>query len=134
MQYGRNGFTPKKHSSLDANSKVGGPVKPHNFKSQHHHQSKTVIKTTKLKFSILRDLLLQNQQQQCHTIWSTPWKGKFSQISGNKQVNTANSVKKKADCFIGDPTSTVKVTLWENLSASVQDGKEWTFSSVRVLK
>ena len=40
---GQNGFTPKKHSSLDTNSKAGNPVKPHSFKTQHHHGSKTVV-------------------------------------------------------------------------------------------
>lgn len=46
-------------------------------------------------------------QQQCLTICSTPWKGKFSQISGTKKINTANWMKEKADCYIGDSTRTI---------------------------
>lgn len=49
-------------------------------------------------------------------------------------VNTANSVKEKADCYIGDPSRTIKVTLWENFTTSVQVEKPYTFSNVRVLK
>ena len=49
VQYGQNGFTPKKHSSLDANSKAGSPVKLHNFKTQHHHGSKTVVLDNKVE-------------------------------------------------------------------------------------
>lgn len=40
MQYRQNGFIPKKHSSLDANSKAGSPAK---FKPQHHHGSNTIV-------------------------------------------------------------------------------------------
>lgn len=49
-------------------------------------------------------------------------------------VNTANSVKEKVDCYIGDPSRTIKVTLWENFTTSVQVEKPYTFSNVRVLK
>lgn len=34
---------PKKNSSLDTNSKAGSPVKLCNFKTQHHHGSKTIV-------------------------------------------------------------------------------------------
>lgn len=49
VQYGQNGFTPKKHSSLDANSKASSPVKLHNFKTQHHHGSKTLVLDNKVE-------------------------------------------------------------------------------------
>ena len=58
VQHGQNGFTPKKHSSLDANSKAGSPAKLHNFKTQHHYGSQTVV-LDNLKFLIPRDLLLE---------------------------------------------------------------------------
>ena len=41
------------------------------------------------------------------TICSIPWKGKFSQIGGTKKVNTANRMKEKAECCIGDSTRTI---------------------------
>ena len=40
VKYGQNGFTPKKHSSLDTNIKVDSPLKLRNFKTRHHHGSK----------------------------------------------------------------------------------------------
>ena len=40
---------PKKHSSLDTNSKAGSPVKLRNFKTQHHHGSKTVVLDNKVE-------------------------------------------------------------------------------------
>lgn len=40
VKYGQNGFTPKKHSSLDTNIKADSPVKLRNFKTRHHHGSK----------------------------------------------------------------------------------------------
>ena len=49
VQYGQHGFTPKKHSSLDANSKAGSPVKLCNFKTQHHHGSKTAVIDNKVE-------------------------------------------------------------------------------------
>lgn len=59
-------------------------------------------------------------------------KGKLIQIIGTKKL--ADGVKEKADCYIGDPSGTIKVTLWENFTTSIQDGKTYTFSKVRVLK
>ena len=49
MQYGKNDFTPKKHSLLDANSKASSHVKIHNFKTQYHHGSKTVAFDNKVE-------------------------------------------------------------------------------------
>ena len=119
MQYGQNSFTPKKNNRLDANSRAGSPAKLRNFKIEYHHGSKTVV------LDYLKFLILQNQQQ-CPTISSTPWKGKFSHLSGTKKVNTANRTIEKADYYIGDSTRTIKVTLWENFSISGQDGKKFT--------
>lgn len=67
VQHGQNGFTPKKHSSLDANSEAGSLAKLCNFKTQHHHGSQTVV-LDNLKFLILRDLLLQNKLQKPTTV------------------------------------------------------------------
>ena len=135
VQHGQNGFKPKKHSRLDANSKAGSHAKLRNFKTQHHHGSKTVV-LDNLKFLILRNLLLQTNdknQQQCLTNCSTPRKGKFSQICGTKKVNTANRMKEKADCYISDSTTTIKMTLWDNFTTSDQDDKTYTSSNVKVL-
>ena len=39
-----------------------------------------------------------SETNKCLTTFCTLYKGKVSQISGSKKVNTANSVKEKADC------------------------------------
>lgn len=49
MLYGQNGFTPKKHNSLHTNSKAGSAVKLHNFKTQNHLRSKTVVLDCKVE-------------------------------------------------------------------------------------
>ena len=40
----------------------------------------------------------------------------------------ANRMREKADCYIGDSTRTIKVTLWENFSIGDQDSKKFTSS------
>ena len=49
LQYGQNGFIPKKQSGLDANDKAGSPAKLCKFKTQHHHGSKTVVLDNKVE-------------------------------------------------------------------------------------
>lgn len=46
----------------------------------------------------------------------------------------ANGWKEKADCYLGNPSGIMEVTLWENFTTSIQDAKTYTFSKVGVLK
>ena len=42
-------------------------------------------------------------------------------------------MKEKADCYISDSTTTIKMTLWDNFTTSDQDDKTYTSSNVKVL-
>jgi len=48
--------------------------------------------------------------QQLNTI-----KAKVTPTGAAKTVNTSNGVKRKADCYLADPSGTIKLTLWKDL-------------------
>ena len=51
-----------------------------------------------------------------------------------KTVTTSNGVKRKADCYLTDPSGTIKLILLEDFINDVQEGKTYTFHNVRVIK
>ena len=51
-----------------------------------------------------------------------------------KTVTIINGVKWKADCYLTDPSGTIKLTLWEDFINDVQEGKTHIFHNVRVIK
>lgn len=55
-------------------------------------------------------------------------------IKAKKKVTIANGVKQKAECFLSDPSGTIKLTLWEDKINDVKEGKTYTFHNVRVIK
>lgn len=95
---------PKKNSSLDTNSKAGSAVKLHNFKTQTHFRSKTVVLDCKVEILDIEGPFtvkpISETDNGVSLFCCTPWKGKVSQKSGTKKVNTANSVKYKADYYM----------------------------------
>ena len=55
-------------------------------------------------------------------------------MGATKMVTASNGVKRKADCSLTDPSGIIKLTLWEDFINDVQEGKTYTFHSVRVIK
>ena len=61
-------------------------------------------------------------------------KAKVARMGASKMVTTSNGVKRKADCYLTDPSGTIKLTVWEDFINDVQEGKTYTFHNVRVIK
>ena len=96
----------------------------------------TSFKLLKLKFHFLQNPQTNNiaslsgvHFQQLITI-----KAKVTNMGATKTVNTSNGVKRKADCYLIDPSGTIKLTLWEDFINDVQEGKTYTFHNVSVIK
>ena len=61
-------------------------------------------------------------------------KAKATKISASKKVTTSNGVKEKAECYLSDPSGTIKLTMWEDFIKNVEEGKTYQFHNVRVIK
>lgn len=103
MLYGQNDFTPKKHSSLHTNSKAGSAVKLHNFKTQNHLRSKTVVLDCKVEILDIEGPFTAKPISETNNSASLfavhHGKERSVKISSTKKVNTANSAKYKGDYY-----------------------------------
>ena len=136
-------FSPKKHNDLQMKSKASSPVKLANFRIKDDGSPQTILMDNKLELHDTEvdfpvksipttnsiSSLSEVHYQQLITI-----KGKVVQLSGIKKVNTRNGLKQKTDCYLTDPTGSIKLTLWEDFVNDVQEGKTYTFNNVRVIK
>ena len=136
-------FSPKKHTDLQTRSKASSPVKLSNFRIQQHGNSKTILMDNKLQIAETKVSFPPKPIPQTNNIASLSGvhfqqlitiKAKVTNMGATKTVNTSNGVKRKADCYLTDPSGTIKLTLWEDFINDVQEGKTYTFHNVRVIK
>lgn len=59
---------------------------------------------------------------------------KVTQLAGTKKASTRFGLKEKAECYLVDPSGSIKLTLWESLIHQVQAGNTCTFKNLKVLK
>ena len=52
---------------------------------------------------------------------------KVTQLGGTKK---RSGLKEKAECYLVDPSGSIKHILWESLIQEVQDGKTYTFNNL----
>ncbi|CAH3186019.1 unnamed protein product, partial [Porites evermanni] len=117
-------FSPKKHQDLQLKSDAKSPVKISNYKDTNvDFPAKPIPPTNNIAS------LMGVHYQQLVTITT-----KVTQLGGTKKVSTRSGLKEKAECYLVDPSGSIKLILWESLFQEVQDGKTYTFNNLRVLK
>ena len=65
---------------------------------------------------------------------SVSLKAKVVQLSGIKRVTTKNGIKPKAECWLLDPSGSVRVTLWEPFIQQVTEGNRHTLQNPKSVK
>lgn len=136
-------FSPKKHQDLQLKSNAKSPVKISNYKVEKTNTSTTILLNNTMKAEDTNvdfpakpipptnniASLMGVHYQQLVTITA-----KVTQLGGTKKVSTRSGLKEKAECYLVDPSGSIKLILWESLIQEVQDGKTYTFNNLRVLK
>lgn len=61
-------------------------------------------------------------------------KGKVLHLTSQKKVVYPDKVLQKQECYIVDPTGQIKVTLWEDYTDQVEQGKTYNFRMFRLRK
>ncbi|PFX25326.1 E3 ubiquitin-protein ligase DTX3L [Stylophora pistillata] len=133
-------FSPKKHQDLQFKSNAKSPVKISNYKVKKTNTSTTILLNNTMKAEDTNvdfpakaipptNNIASLIGQQLVTITA-----KVTQLGGTKKVSTRSGLKEKAECYQVYPFGSIKLILWESLTQEVQDGKTYTFNSLRVLK
>ncbi|CAH3146135.1 unnamed protein product [Porites lobata] len=135
-------FSPKTKTNQDLQlkSNAKSPVKISNYKVEKTNTSTTILLNNTMKAEDTNvdfpakpipasnniASLMGVHYQQLVTIAA-----KVTQLGGTKK---RSGLKEKAECFLVDPSGSIKHILWESLIQEVQDGKTYTFNNLRVIK
>lgn len=142
-------FSPERRSEMHTVAQTKSPVKIENIKAQNSRMNDevTVKKFSKITPVDKVDFEFSNELSKSAAdgvmpISSIPKlareqlvsiKGQVVEISGIKRINTTfKGELRKQDVIVRDPTSSVKVTLWEDYVDCVELEKTYEFQNLRV--
>jgi len=111
-------FSPKLHIDLQTLGKASSPVKLlSNFKTQDDGSLKTILMDNKLQIADTKVSFPPKPKPQTNNIASLSGvhlQRLILQIGATNMVTTSNSVKRKAECYLTDPSGTITLKLWED--------------------
>lgn len=136
-------FSPKKHTEFESKCKSVSPVKLKKFKLDDKNNNKTIL----LNYGAeIIDTTVDFEPQPipptnniasltgAHLHQLVTITGKVTQLTGIKKVNTQSGVKRKVDCYLIDPSGSIKLTAWEHHTQELAEGKTYRFENLRVTK
>ena len=117
-------FSPKLQIDLQTLGKASSPVKLlSNFRTQDDGSLNTILMDNRLQIAETKVSFPPKPKPQTNNIASLSGvnlqqlitiKAKVLRLGATNMVTTSNSVKRKAECYLTDPSGTIKLKLWEN--------------------
>lgn len=133
-------FSSSKHDEFQKCSEAKSPIKITNFNVKDDN----VLMNARVKIERLFDNPFEIKEMpssqniamlsSVSNNQSLSLKAKVVQLTGIKRVPTKNGIKSKAECWLLDPSGTVRLTIWEEFTAQVTEGNTYTFHNLKLLK
>ena len=139
-------FTPEKKTTLQSADENRSPVKISNFRHSRYLGNESIVidkKTSVVQLVIdigfertqmidTSQLITIKDLQQVVPEQNVNLKAKVTRLSGVKKVPRGNHHLTKQECFITDPTGSIKLILWESQVATLENNVTYLFNNIKL--